>query len=148
MRRSKKLILAGLLATVVLAGSIGGVALASEGDDDCSPAARFGNLIDRVCNIYDDNPETTGDINREALKSAFADARSEICAEGMPNSGEVDPEAIQNHLQTLYDEGKITEEQYLRMQERLESMPDNMPGFGFHGHGGFRNFGGPCAPVE
>ena len=142
------MVLTVLLATVVLAGSIGGVALASEGEDDCSPVARFGNLIDRVCDIYDGNPETTGDINRDALKSAFTDAQSEMHPEGMWNRGEVDPEAMQNRLQSLYDEGEITEEQYLRMQERLESMPDNMPAFGFRGHGMFRNFDGLCAPAE
>ena len=65
-----------------------------------------------------------------------------------PNRGEMDPEALQNRLQEFFDQGKITKEQFDNMKARMESMPDNLPGFGFRGHGGFRGFGGPCALAE
>ena len=148
MWRSKKLIVGVVLAAVLLAGSLGGVALANTGDDECSPEARFGELIDKVCAIYKDKSGGDTIDNPDALKEAFAEARSEMHPEGMPNRGEMDPEALQNRLQNLFDQGKITQEQFDRMKERMESMPDNLPGFGFRGHGGFRGFGGPCAPAE
>ena len=58
-------------------------------------------------------------------------ARGEICPEGRPDGGRMDPEAMQNQLQTLLDEGEITQEQYDKKKTWMESMPDKMPGFGF-----------------
>ena len=144
MRRSKKLIIVAVLAAVVLAGSIGGVVLAVDNEDNSEPGVRCWALMDRVCEIYAQNTGVA--IDSEALEGAFTQARNELRPEGMPNRGEIDPEALQNHLQDLFDQGKITEEQYKNMKERMESMPDNLPGFGFRGHGGFRGFGGPCLP--
>ena len=150
MRRSRKIILIALLTIVVLAGSIGGIALAQTEDEDSSqPETRYGALLDKVCGIYNTaNPEAP--IDGEALKDAFAEARSQMCPEGMLNRGEMDPEARQKamleRLQALYDEGKITEEQFNRKTEWMESMPDKLSGFGFRGHGRFPKWGGPCAP--
>ena len=147
MRRSKKLIVGVVLAAVLLAGSIGGVALAQTGgEEESQPEVRCGAFLNKVCEIYEEN--TGVSINCTALKEAFAEARSEICPEGMPNRGEMDPEALQNRLQDLFDQGKITEEQFENMKARMESMPDNLPGFGFRGHGGFHGFGGPFDPAE
>ena len=46
MRRSKKIIIAVVLATVLVAGSIGGVALAQENEDGSGFAAKFTALWD------------------------------------------------------------------------------------------------------
>ena len=142
MFRSKKLIVGVVLAAVLLAGSIGGVALANGGEDDNCPPARCGEFLDEVCENYGEG------IDCAKLKAAFAEARNEMRPEGMPNRGEMDPEAMQERLQTLYDEGKITQEQFENKKSWIESMPDKLPVFGFRGHGGFRCFGGPCAPAE
>ncbi|MBU2536165.1 MAG: SHOCT domain-containing protein [Chloroflexi bacterium] len=145
MWRRKKLVIVAVLAAVVLVGSIGGIALANNGDDS-QPEAPCTALLDRVCEIYEQ--KTGVAIDPEVLRETFTQVRGEMHPEGMPNRGEMDPEALQNHLQDLFDQGKITEEQYEHMKDRIESMPDNLPGFGFRGHGGFRGFGGPCAPAE
>ena len=142
MRRSKKLIIAAVLAGVLLFGSLGGVALA-QGDDGGGLKARFGDFITTVCDKYDEYADTP--IDREALQMALDEVRPRM-PEGRP---EMDPEAIAEHLDALLDEGKITQEQYDRMIERWESMPDDVPkGSGFHGRGGPRGFWGPCAPAE
>jgi len=64
-------------------------------------------------------------IDVEEMKDACGNMRPA----GRPNGGWMDPEAMQNRLQTLLDEGKITQEQYDKMKTRMESMPDKMPGF-------------------
>ena len=149
MWRSKKFIIVAVLAVVLLAGSIGGVAMAADNGDNSKPA--FTALWDKVATILQGKGI---DVTSEQLKEAFTQARSEMRTEALQDGRMMDSEAMQERLQNLYEEGKITEEQYLKMKERMESMPDNLPGFGFRGHGGFRGFGGmrgfggPCAPAD
>lgn len=148
MKRSKKFVLMTILAAVVLIGGIGGsIALADEEDDVTSrPAALCGGpQMDRVCELYE--ASTGVAIDREELEKAFAEARSEACPDGWggwQKRGEVDPEAMNARLQELLDQGKINQEQFDAMQDRIEAMPDGMPAFGFRGHGGMRGFGGTC----
>ena len=146
MKRSKKFVLMTLLAAVVLIGGIGGgIALADQEDDVASRPAAWcdGSLVDRVCELYE---ESTGvAIDGEELGDAFAQARSEACPDGWggwQKRGEVDPEALKARLQELWDQGKINQEQFDAMQDRIEAMPDGMPAFGFRGHGGMLGHGG------
>ena len=83
MWRSKKFIIIALLAIVVLAGSIGGIALANTGGGQ--PEVRCGAFLDEVCRIYNEN--TDPDINCEALQDAFAQARSEMRDGTLDNCG-------------------------------------------------------------
>lgn len=91
MGRRKKFILVALLAAVVLVGSIGGVVLAqTENGDEGGPRAGFKAMLDKVCELYNANPERPGDIDRDILEAAFNDARSAMLAErpqGMPPNG-------------------------------------------------------------
>jgi hypothetical protein len=147
MFRSKKLIIGLVLAVVLLAGSIGGVALANGDDDDSLPEARQGALLDKVCEIYKEKTGVT--IDPEELEDAFAEAQSEMRAE-----------ALDNHLQSLVEQGEITQDEADQYKTWLESKPDFPLGFGFRGHGEFRGhggfpgmgrmpgFGGPCPPAE
>jgi hypothetical protein len=141
MFRSKKLIVGVVLAVVLLVGSIGGVALANGDDDDSLPEARYGALLDRVSEIYKEKTGVT--IDTEELKDAFAEAQSEMRTE-----------ALENHLQSLVEQGEITQDEADQYKTWLESKPDFPLGFGFRGHGGFRGmggmpgFGGPCALAE
>ncbi|MBM4445740.1 MAG: hypothetical protein FJ023_00060 [Chloroflexi bacterium] len=163
MWRSKKFIIFTVLAAVLLAGSIGGIALAADNGDDNQPKARCGALLDRVCEIYQQNTGTT--IDQEALKEAFAQATSEMRPEVMQNRPKMGAEAMQDRLQNLVNEGKITQEQAKALQEWwearpsvptqeqadalkkwMEAKPDVPVGFGFPGHGGFPGKGGPCVP--
>ena len=140
MWRSKKFIIAVSVA-VLLAGSIGGVVLATDNGNDSQPEARHGQFMDRVCAIYEQNTGIA--IDQEALKEAFAQAASEMRAEAMQNRPEIGPEAMQDRLQKLVDEGKITQEQIDALQEWWDSRPDVTFGFGPPGHGKFRGMGGP-----
>ena len=146
MWRSKKLIVGVVLAAVILAGGIGGVVLADDNENGNQPGALFGALWDRVCGIY---YEKTGDtIDQNALQEAVAEARGELRDEALQNRPEMDCEAMKECLDALLAEEKITEEQYLKMKDRMESMPDKLPGFGFRGMRGMCGFGGPCSPTE
>jgi len=159
MWRSKKFILVLVLAVVVLAGSIGGVALANDGNGhDSPPEARHEALLDRVTEIYQENTGVA--IDTQQLQDAFAQAQSEMR-----------DAALQERLQYLVDEGRITQDQAdqyrawqqarpdmepfrQQLREWQQSSPDVPDGFGFKGHGrfrgmgGMRGFGGPCVPLE
>jgi hypothetical protein len=148
MRRSRKIILAAVLGVVLLFGSIGGVALAqTENGDDGQPKARFQEFLKDVCDFYNEaNPDAPVDCAE--LEAAFNAAREQRCAEIQQNRPEIDPEAMKEtlleRLEERYAAGDITQEQYEKMKERIESMPDDAPfRFGLRGKGGFRGFGGP-----
>ena len=145
MWRSKKFILVAVLAAVLLIGSIGGVAFAASNGYDSQPnKARYGALLDKVCEIYQQKTGVT--IDKEALKDAFAQAGSEMRPQAPPNRPEKGPEAMQDRLQNLVDQGKITQEQAGAFQKWWDARPDAPLGFGFPGLGGFHGKGGPCAP--
>ena len=147
MWRSKKYIVIAVLAAVVLVGSIGGVVLAADNEDINPRKAHFDTMFDKVCEIYNANTDT--DIDRDALKDAFIQARSEMLPEDMPKFRKMDPEAMQDHLQELFDQGKITQEQFDEKKAWLESMSEGSPfRCGFRGMGRPHGFPGPCAPTE
>ena len=141
MWRSKKFIIAVSVA-VLLAGSIGGVVLAADTEGSSQLEARHGQFMDKVCEIYEQ--DTGISIDQEALKAAFTQAAGEMRAEIMQNRPEIGPEAMQNRLQNLVDEGKITQEQMEELQGWWDSKPDVTFGFGHPGHGKFPGMGGPC----
>ncbi len=142
MRRSKKLIIAAVLVAVILAGSIGGAVLANDNEDNNQPAASSSALWDRVAAIYEEN--TNNALDLQALKDAFAEAQGEMRAQ-----------AVQDRLNSLVEQGKITPEEAKELQDWWNLKPKDVPfefGFGgsrgFRGMGGPRGFWGPCAPVE
>lgn len=145
MWRSKKVIVGAVLAAVMLFASIGGAAMADTGDGS-SLKAKFGEHFDRVCEIYEENTGVA--IDQEALRDAFTQARDEMCPEALQDGRMIDPEAMQERLQNLVDEGRITQEQADKMIERWESVTDGEEGFGFKGMGRMRGFGGLYAPAE
>ena len=141
MWRSKKFIVIAVLAAVVLAGSIGGIVLAADNGDDNQPGVKYGALLDRVFEIYEQ--KTGVAIDQEVLKDAFAQAQSEMRAT-----------AMEARLAKMVENGVIDESQVEALQEWLDSRPEDVPfGPGLHGPGGFRGmsgmrgFGGPCAPI-
>jgi hypothetical protein len=141
MRRSRKLIIAAVLAAVVLAGSIGGIVLANGNGDDGGPEANFGAFIDRVIANYEGKGYTIE--SPEALKEAFAEARDEAAK----NMMERRVAAMQEHLERMVTEGVITEEKAAELEEWLNDMPEGIPfGPGLPGHGHFPGRFGPCAP--
>jgi hypothetical protein len=131
MWRSKKFIIITVLAAVVLAGSLGGIVLAN--DDENQPEAQHAALLERVCEIYEENTGTA--IEADELQNAFAEAQSEM-----------QTAAMEARLAKMVENGVIDETQAQELQEWLESRPDvDVPGvLGLGGHGMHRGFGGPC----
>jgi len=131
MWRSKKFIIAAVLAVTLLAGSIGGVVLAADNGDESEPATRLEIILDKVAAHY---LELTGEeLDTEALKSAFQQARDEIRAE-----------ALHNYLDKLVEDGVITQEEADEWSSWWASKPDTPIGFGLKSHGKFIGFCGPC----
>ena len=126
MKRSKKFIIIAVTVAAVLAGTLSGVAFAqTENGDDGQPETKWGALLDRVLDIYE---EKTGvAIDQEALKDSFVQARSEMR-----------DEALRNRLQNLVDQGQITQEEADEYLEWGQARPD-IPLLR-----SFRHFGGPC----
>ena len=139
MWRSKKFIIVAVLAAVMLVGTISGVVVAADNGDDSEPEAQHEALLDRVCEIYQENTGVA--IDQEALKDAFAQAQSEM------QIG-----ALETWLQSLVEEGEITQAQADEYLDWWQAKPDISFGFGFGGRGGFRGMGGmrgfgwPCVP--
>jgi len=127
---TKKFIIVMVLAAVLALVSIGGIALAQENEED-SPAAKFGEFMERVCAIYENN--TGDDIDPEALKEAIAQVQSERQAA-----------AMEARLAKMVENGVIDETQAQELQDWWESRPEDLPfGPGLGGHGIPRGFGGP-----
>ena len=136
MWRSKKFIVIALLATVLLVGSIGGIALAADEEDSSQPDT----ILDRVAEIL---VEEGINVTSEQLSDAFTQAKSEMR-----------DEAMKNRLQNLVDQDKLSQDEADEYLEWWQSKPEGLAGFGFRGHDGFRGmhrmrgFGGLCAPTE
>lgn len=113
MKRSKKIILIAVMAVVVLAGTIGGVALAQdENEANSQPEVKRGAFLEKVCEIYNaKNPEAP--IDCEELKDAFTQAGSEI-----------QTQARDRIRQRLTDKDTMTEEQREELEAWLESKPE------------------------
>ncbi|MFH1031199.1 MAG: hypothetical protein V1767_01310 [Chloroflexota bacterium] len=123
MWRSKKLVvLAVLVASIILAGGLGGIALAQTGSTDTGVSGK--TLTARVAAILG--------IDQQKVEDAFSQAQREM-----------EQEAMDNFLNNLVKDGKITQEQANQYKSWWQSMPDMPAGFGFRGHGGFGGPGGP-----
>jgi len=131
VKRNKKYILITVLSIAVAVGIVTRVVFAqSDNGDDIEPKARHEALLDRVCEIYEENTGVA--IDPQALQGAFTEALQEL-----------HHEALVNRLQKLVDEGTITQEQADQYLEWWESRPDmplpRFPDFG-------PQLNGPCGP--
>jgi len=121
MSRSKKFIIIGVVGALLLVASIGGVVYAQTGDGE-GPGA----MLDKVCEIYQQNTGTT--IDQQALKDAFAQAREEMRPLAPPtpkDRPQMDPEAtMQDRLLNLVNDGKITQAQADEFTAWLNAKPD------------------------
>ncbi|MFC1987338.1 hypothetical protein ACFLVH_02195 [Chloroflexota bacterium] len=100
MWRRKKSILIGALVAVIVVASIGGIALAQT-EDDSQPKT----LIARVAEILG--------IDQQRVEDAFAQARTEMREE-----------AMDNYLNNLVAEGKMTQDQADQYKTWCQSRPD------------------------
>jgi uncharacterized membrane protein len=137
-----------VLSVLLIGGIAGGIVAASDDstsvEDPTQLADRYLALLDRACAIYEE--QTGVAIDSEQLKDALEQAQSEL-----------QEEALENWLQNLVDEGKVTQEEADQYLEWWQSRPDiglALPGLGGHGHEGGMMWGrgfGPqggsgCAP--
>lgn len=142
MWRSKKVIFSVVLASIMLLGSLGGIALAADDEEEAQPQPEtpMSALWDKVATILQGEGV---EVTSEQLKASFAQAQEELQAE-----------ARADRLQNMVKEGKITQEEADELQEWWDAKPDIKIGPDFYGHGrfpgmgGMRGFGGPCPPAE
>jgi len=130
MWRSKKFIAIAVVVAVVLVGSIGGIVSAQSDNGDDSPlGAQRGALLDRVCEIYEENTGVA--INQQELKDAFAQTQSEMR-----------DEALDRHLQKLVEQGKMSQDEANQYQEWRQAKPDIPLPRPFNCGSGFQGFPG------
>ena len=118
-------------------GIAGGVVAAADDsssntEDQSQIADRHRALLDRACAIYEE--ETGVAVDSEQLRDALKQAQSELR-----------DEALQNLLENLVDEGKITQEEADQYMEWWQYRPDielPLPGLGGRGTGGGMIWGG------
>ena len=174
MWRSKKLIVGAVLVAVMLAGSIGGIALANEGEEESQPEVRCGAFLGNVCEIYEEN--TGESINCTALKESFAEAHGKMWGEKLDGRLHYAPmtqvfESLgydQEEVQAAFEVARgeleagtleggrgavmamvleilgITEEDW--QAACAEVRQDHQ--FGFHGMRGMRDWGRQCTPPQ
>ena len=104
MWRSKKFIIAVVLALLTVVGGTSAAVLAASNGDDNQPKT----LLARVAEILG--------IDQQKVEDAFAQAQSEM-----------QDEALDNYLQNLIDEGKITQEEADQYKTWWQSKPDMGP---------------------
>ena len=162
MWRSKKLIVGVVLAGVLLFGSLGGIALADDGDDGST--VKFVEFIDKVVALYEQKSGGDTIDNPEALKEAVTEAKTqmrEAAIEKYPQRlTDEQKEALKEWWDSrpgLTDEQKealkecrdsrpsLTDEQKESLKEWWDSRPEDLPmKFGGRIHRGF--FRGMCRP--
>jgi hypothetical protein len=107
MQRKKNFLIIGVLCVVVLAGVLGGFAIASADDGDSAGTT----LMAKVAEIYQKNTGTA--IDAQELQKAFTEAGSSVRLEMRDQM-----------LQKLVDNGKITQEQADAWKTWLDARPD------------------------
>lgn len=116
MWKRKWFIPAVVVSVLLIGGVVGGVVVAGSDnttntEDQSQVTDRYQALLDRVCAIYEE--QTGVAIDSEQLKDALRQAREEML-----------DKAVENWLQKLVDEGKITQEQADELLEWWQSRPD------------------------
>ncbi len=128
MSRRKRFVIIGLLAAVVLVGSLAGLALAQTGTGDTGQSK---TLLERVATILG--------IDQQKLQDAVTQAQ-----------GQMRDEALDSYLKNMVDQGKVTQEQADQYKSWWQARPDTLlpgpfeRGFGFHGFRGMRGARGFC----
>jgi len=129
MRKRKWFIPVVVVSVLMIGGVTGGVLAADDSSNSIEGQGqsnyRYQAFLDRVCAIYEEN--TGVSIDSGQLKDAVAQVRIEIREQ-----------AVENWLQDLVKNGKITEEEAGQYLEWWQSRPDielPLPRFGGPGSG-------------
>jgi hypothetical protein len=112
MKNKKFIVLISVLVAVIIFGVTAGVIFAQNSTDNSSTSSNSNPILTRVATILG--------IDEQKLEDAFQQAMKEERAQRMDD-----------YLQKLVDEGKITSDQAAQYKTWLESKPDiQMPGHG------------------
>lgn len=142
MWRKKNLIIMAIITVVVITGVLGGFAMASADDQTTNNdngalvtnpvSANISALLDRIATIYQDKTGQT--LDKQALIDSFQQAQKDIRSE-----------ALDNYLNKLVDQGKITSDQAQQFKDWINARPDVPIGPGLNGGfmGKFRGMMGP-----
>lgn len=132
MWKNKKVVLLSAVAIAVLIASVAaGVTFAQGGGGSGAKPGNNTALMDKVCEIYEENTGVA--LDTDELKAAYTQAQEEMQSE-----------AMQSRLQDLVTQGKITQEQADQYLQWWNSKPDisllELPGggnmmMGGRGHG-------------
>jgi hypothetical protein len=136
----RNLIIIAIATVVIIAGVLGGVAIASANDENASenpapmgpPSENFSELLDKVATVYQ---EKTGDmLDTQALIDSFTQVQEDIRSE-----------ALDNFLNKMVDDGKLTSDQAHQYKDWVNARPDVPvgPGIGEGFMGKFRGMMGP-----
>jgi uncharacterized membrane protein len=133
MKFNKKwLAIGGIVLAIVLAASIGGIAvLADNGSTTAATTTTTAAtnteqaLLDKIVAIYKTN--TGVSLDETALQTAITQAQAEMKAD-----------ALQTRLQNLVSEGKLTQDQANQILSWWQSMPSVL-----NGNAGIGLMGGP-----
>lgn len=129
MWRSKKFIIIALVAIVVLAGSIGGIALAQTEEEE---ETQTETIFDKVAAVL---VEDGVNITSEQLKDAFAEVQRD-----MRN------QAVEKFLDKLVEEEMLTQGEADEYLQWWGERPDSFDGFGLRERFGFGFGGMRCIP--
>lgn len=103
MGRRKKFIILAVVLSVVLVGTVAGVALAQTSDTNTQTSQK--TLLARVATILG--------IDQKKVEDAFAQARREMANE-----------ALDSRLKALVEEGKLTQQQADQYKSWWQAKPD------------------------
>jgi hypothetical protein len=110
MLKKRKFLIVGILAGVLLVGTVAGVAIAQT--STTPPAAKpVDPMMSRVASILG--------IDQQKLEDAFAQAKREAA-----------DSALDARLKQMVDAGKITQAQADQYKSWWSSRPENVPGIG------------------
>jgi hypothetical protein len=111
MWKSKKFIFVALLVVLVVGGTVGGVAIAQADDQSSSGnQTAASTFLDKVAEIYEQNTGVA--INADELQKAMTGAEQAL-----------KDEALDNYLQKLVDEEKITQDEADAYKAWLDKRP-------------------------
>jgi hypothetical protein len=108
MHLKKKFLIIGVLCVVVLAGVLGGFAIANADDINTKQTT----FMDKVAEIY--QKDTGNALDAQALQKAFTEAGAALKTD-----------AMNQFLQKLVDNGKITQEQADAWKAWMDARPAN-----------------------
>jgi hypothetical protein len=126
MLRKNKLLI-GIIAAVLLIGTMGGVAFAADNGDANGDGPKHGHCgahLERICELYE---EKTGvALDHDVLVEVMGEIREEMLANApeRPDFKDGERPTMQDRLQYLVEEGTITQEQADEFQGWLDAKPD------------------------